>query len=88
MGAPGGEREVSSLPTSDFADIDSPGMYVLHGNGLLARVPPDALAIGCSPVVSLTGRMPVRATRISKDPWLPVGQARSIAANHDLPINF
>lgn len=76
------------LPSADFSGITEPGTYVMHRTGLLVRVPPDAMGAGRSPVITVAGRSPVWVSKVSDDPWIPAHMARSIAADHDLYVNF
>ncbi len=78
----------ATLPTLSLADLTKPGTYVIQRMGLLLRVPPDAVAGGRSTLINVTGRTPIWVSQISADPWLPLNAARSIAADHDLYVNF
>jgi hypothetical protein len=60
----------------------------MQATGLLVRVPPDGVAAGRKPVIVVAGNTPVRLSLLSDDPWLPLNRARSVAANHDLPVSF
>jgi len=75
----------TSIP---FDAIRTPGAYVCEATGHLLRVPEDGINPGRSPLISLVGVEPLRVTRISDDPFLPVTQARMAAAGLDLPVNF
>lgn len=71
-----------------FSEIDRPGAYVVLGTGHLMRIPPDALAVGRSPLISIAGNEPMMLCLISNDPWIPIGEARSVAAGCDLACAF
>ncbi len=71
-----------------FGEIKEPGAYLIEQTGHLMRVPPDALAVGRSPIVSIASNEPVRVTLLCRDPWVPIGQARKVAANLDLNVAF
>ncbi len=72
----------------EFGDIELPGAYVTKQTGHLYRVPAEVLRAGRSPVIVITSCRPVLVARISNDPMLPLNEARCIAADHDLPVNF
>ncbi len=72
----------------DFDQIQTPGAYVFHNTGHLARVPDDALAPGRSPVVEIVAREPMLVTKISDNPYIPITKARLLASDCDLAVNF
>ncbi len=74
--------------TCDFAQINSPGCYVLNHTGTLLRVPEDALIPGRSPAIDTVSSHPWIVTKISADPFIPLTQARMTAADLDLHIDF
>ncbi len=76
------------LAVMEFGDIELPGAYVTKRSGHLFRVPAESLRAGRSPVITITSCQPVLVARISDDPLLPLNEARCIAADHDLPVNF
>ncbi|UCG32583.1 MAG: hypothetical protein JSU68_13075 [Phycisphaerales bacterium] len=65
-----------------------PGTYLLHGEDILLRLPPEALVCGAKVGVRLNGGGAVRVTRISDDPWITVTQARGLACDNGLPVRF
>lgn len=75
----------SSVP---FDSINSAGAYVFEGSGHLLRVPPDSIKRGRSPLMTMTAKEPLRATKISDNPYIEVTEARLIAADHDVPVNW
>lgn len=76
------------LKATEYPFIDEPGAYVIAELGLLLRVSAEGLAKNRSPVIELCARKPLIVYRISSDPWIPINRARSLAANHDLPVMF
>lgn len=74
--------------TVDFEGIKDPGTYYNHDSGWLIRMPAEALAPGHSPIMNLVTREQVLFTRISSDPFVPLGKARQICANLDFEVNF
>ena len=80
-------KHVPILPTMDFDRIDAAGTYVLHEDGLLLRIPPEAIA-QTGPAWCITAKKPVQVTRISDDPWITIGAARELAGKNHLPVNF
>jgi hypothetical protein len=77
-----------SVPAIPFADIHSPGAYILREFGILVRVPPEALLAGRSPRIDMVSNRPLVVTMLSTNPWLPISRARSIAADLDLVAHF
>ncbi len=78
---------VPTLPKMDLDRIDAAGAYVLHEDGLLLRIPPEALT-DWGPAWCITAKKPVQVTRISDDPWIAIGAARELAGKNHLPGNF
>ncbi len=74
--------------TSEFDQVNTPGLYVENRTGALWRIPQDALVPGRSPALEILCNEPFIVTKISDDPFMPVTKARMIAANFDLQINF
>ena len=52
------------------------------------RVPEEALEAGRSPTIDVVSNKPWLVTKISDNPYLPLGAARALAADMDLYINF
>ena len=82
------EPSGSARITGPFSAVSEPGAFVNVADGTLFRIPPDALAQGRSPLISITSRSEVIVARISNDPWIGVSKARQLAADFDLPVNF
>jgi len=78
----------TGMMTSEFDQIDSPGVYIENRRGVLLRIPPDALIPGRSPAIEVLSDEPWLVTKISEDPYLPLTKARMIAADMDLRIHF
>ncbi len=74
--------------TCAFEQIEHPGCYVSVTTGQLVRVPPEALAFGRSPLIEIVGQEPWIVTKITDDPYTPLGKARMGAADLDLTVNF
>jgi hypothetical protein len=74
--------------TVEFENIKDPGAYYNHISGWLVRMPGEALATGHSPIMNLVTREQCLFTRISEDPYVPLGKARQICANLDFDVNF
>ena len=71
-----------------FSEIDAPGCYVGSASGDLYRVPEDGVLAGRSPVIDIVARTPRMVTKISQNPWLPISEARRLAVDSDLHVNF
>ena len=78
----------NGVESLEFSQIERPGAYVLVQSGQLMRVPPDALAHGRSPMISICGEKPLLVCPVSSDPWIAIGRARSIAAGLGLKVKF
>ena len=83
-----GRRTVRRNITVPFNEITEPGCYYCHWTGWLYRVPDDGLAAGHSPYLNICSYEECFVTKISEDPWVPVGKAREICANWDFAVNF
>lgn len=81
-------RRQNGLQPLPFNDIRSPGAYVACELGLLFRVPADALVPSGCAQIAVAAKRPVYVLRISENAWLSVTQARQLAADLDLPVNF
>jgi hypothetical protein len=69
-------------------DVGEPGVYVdtLYGN--LYRITPEMLKSGAGPFGGFVSNDQVRLVRISGDYALPLDEARILAANASLKVNF
>lgn len=81
-------KSVARNVTFQFNDIDEPGTYYSHTTGWLYRMPEDSLSQGHSPVVNIVTSEDHYLTKISDDPWVPIGKARELCANMDFDVNF
>ena len=81
------EREMLGI-AGPFERISQPGCFVFNRTGDLLRVPDDALLPGHSPAIDIVSKEPWLVTKIANDPYLPLGKARSLAADMDLYVNF
>ena len=79
------ESGASPIP---YPEISSAGAYVMHGSGILVRVPREALTEGRTPSVCLHADDGAIVSKISGDPWIELNRARASAANSDLPVRF
>jgi len=68
--------------------VRDPGAYLCNWSGHLLRVVPDALTPGRSPSMMITGGEPLMITMLSADPFLGLSDARRLAAQCDLNVNF
>ena len=71
----------------DFNELDEAGAYVT-AEGSLVRVPIEALKDGHSPLITISSKLDTRLSKISDDPFVPVGKARQLAADADMSVNF
>ena len=71
-----------------FDSINDPGCYICNWSGHLLRVPEDSIQPGRSPLMTITGTEPLFATKVSNDPFCPISQARLLAADCDVVVNF
>jgi hypothetical protein len=69
-----------------FDSIRSPGTYVCNWSGHLLRVPHSALVPDA--VLNIVGPEPLFVTKISDDPAVPLSQARQVALELNLTVNF
>ena len=74
--------------TVPLNEITQAGAYYNHNTGWLYRVPSEGLALGHSPVMNILSGDECFVTKISDDPWVPVGKARQICSNMDFAVNF
>ena len=63
------------------------GAYVCSWNGHLIRIPWESLANGTLNF-SIVGSEPLFVTKISNDPFVTLSQARVLACNYDVNVNF
>ncbi len=76
----------STLP---FSGIRESGAFVCRWSGHLLRVPQTGVKGGSLPALEIIGpRRQLNVTRIDDDPFIPVQQARILAADLDVFVNF
>jgi hypothetical protein len=71
-----------------FDAAHDPGAYVCNWSGHLLRVPGMEPDRSRPPPLNLVGPEPLFVTKISDNPLVPVQQARSLAAEFALDVNF
>ena len=81
-------RSWSNQFTVPYNSINEPGTYYFHPTGMLFRIPPEAIAPGHSPLISINWSEECYCTKITDDPWVPVNKAREVCANWDFAVNF
>jgi hypothetical protein len=74
--------------TLPFNGIREPGAYIFCGSGHLLRVPETGISPEGTPRVSVVAADSLMVTKIDDDPYIPVTQARLLAAKQDLAVNF
>ncbi len=52
------------------------------------RMPPEALAAGHSPLITLTSYEEKRLAKLTDSPATPISKLRTIAADNDFFVNF
>ena len=79
----------STGPRVLLRDILEPGAYVCHWNGDLLRVLENELPLDELPnVPETTEDQVLETTKVSDDPFIPISQARMVASNFDIDVNF
>jgi hypothetical protein len=71
-----------------FEQVNDPGTYVCNWNGHLLRVPSEGITSAGFPVINMVGPEPLFVTKIADDPYLTLSQARLLACNYDINVNF
>ena len=74
--------------TLPFDGIREPGAYICRWSGHLLRVPETGIGPERTPRVSVVAADALMVTKINDDPYIPVTQARLLAANQDVAVNF
>ncbi|MFH1746534.1 MAG: hypothetical protein ABIG44_05750 [Planctomycetota bacterium] len=75
----------ASIP---FDSIGDAGTYVCNWSGHLLRVPGNGLKSGRRPPLNLVGPEPLLVTKISHNPYVAVPEARHLARQLALQIDF
>ncbi len=81
-------HRTNRLPEMAWNEIERPGSYLIVGTGDLVRIPPEALAAGHSPLISLTSYEEKRLAKLTDSPATPISKLRTIAADNDFFVNF
>ncbi len=82
------QRRSSRLTEMSWNSIEQPGCYLIVGSGDLVRIPKEGLALGHSPLVTITSNGETRVAKLSDNPSEPVSVLRAIAADNDYFVNF
>ena len=69
-------------------DLETPGFYVSRATGNGYRIPSEALIKGASPVIEQVSSQPSRLVKVSDNPYIPLINARNLAANYNIEPNF
>ena len=77
-----------SLPRTLLGDVTEPGAYVCPDGGELIRVVETGASSEEAELIEKHGAEPIYVMRISKDPFIPVSEARIAAANLDIEVKF
>jgi hypothetical protein len=85
----GGRSHPTTLGTTvPFDVVDTPGAYVCNWSGHLLRIPERAFTPAHCPALNLVGPEPLTVTKISDDPEVPLAQAKRLAADLHLQVQF
>jgi len=82
------EHRSARLQELGWNEINRPGCYLMVGSGDLARISSEALAVGHSPLITITSTGETRVAMLSHNPAEPISVLRSIAADNDYFVNF
>jgi hypothetical protein len=82
------DRRSSRLQEMSWNQMQQPGSYLILGSGDLVRVPPEGLASGHSPLITVTSSGETRVAKLSDNPAEPISVLRSFAADNDYFVNF
>ncbi len=77
-----------TLKVLSFNEINEPGSYVMLSTGELVRVPPEAIATGRSPLITIHGKGVTRVAQLSTNDSELITTLRHIAADNDIHTNF
>ncbi len=72
----------------NFNDITEPGSYVMLSTGDLVRIPPEAVAPGHSPLITIHSRGTTRVAQLSSNDSELITTLRHLAADNDIQPNF
>ena len=82
------EHRSSRLQEMSWNEIQRPGCYLIVGSGDLVRVPHHALALGHSPLITMTSTGETRVAMLSDNPAERISVLRAFAADNDYLVNF
>lgn len=71
-----------------FNAVCEAGAYVTNWSGHLIRMPEGAAKPGRTPLLNMLASRPLIVTKISDDPFVPITEARTVAANLGAPVDF
>ncbi len=71
-----------------FNAVCEAGAYVTNWSGHLIRMPEGAAKPGRTPLLNMLGSRPLIVTKISDDPFVPISDARTAAANLGALVDF
>jgi hypothetical protein len=82
------EYRSSHLQEMSWNQIEQPGCYLMIGTGELVRIPAEGLALGHSPLVTITSTGGTRVAKLSDNPNEPISVLRAFAADSDYFVKF
>ena len=83
------EAELKKLGTRvPLESIKEPGTYLSSWTGHLISIPKEGFKTGRSPLIEIRGKEPFLVMKLSDDPYIALADARKLATDHDLPVNF
>jgi hypothetical protein len=82
------EHRGSRLQEMSWNEIQRPGCYLIVSSGDLVRVPRHALALGHSPLITMTSTGETRVAKLSDNPAERISVLRTFAADNDYLVNF
>ena len=74
--------------TMPFDVLNTPGAYICNWSGHLLRVPNGAVTLGSSVGLNIIGSEPLTVTKLSDNPNVPLFEAKRLAADLKLDVNF
>ena len=78
----------NTLKIMSFNEINEPGCYLILGTGELVRIPPEGVAPGRSPIITIHSRGTTRVAQLSNNDAELITVLRHTAANNDFQANF
>ena len=71
-----------------FDQVCEPGAYICGWNGHLLRITPEGVSSAGTPAINMVGPEPLFVTKVSNNPFITLTQARLLACNFDVNVNF